>query len=196
MGQAKDITLRLKVIAGRQQGATYEALATEHCLNLSTVYAWCLRWASSAEQGLVPHYKRCGRQVDPDSRKGFRLVRLTAHLHKEWGIPYIVSRIKLKYPDLPLQSVRHYQRLIRRDKKDEVSTVKMPRESPVDRAREPHDVWQIDAKERIALKSDEAKEACYLNITDEKTSAVLHAKAFSPGTNLSGSITKHSGFIT
>jgi transposase len=192
MGQAKDVTQRMKVIKSHLQGLSYEELSTEYSLNTNTIRSWCLRWNASSESGLVPRYHRCGRHVDTEAQRGFRLVRLTAHLHLEWGIPYIVSQIRVKYPDLPLQSIRHYQRLIKRDKKDAVSTVKMPKEPPLDQSREPHDVWQIDAKERIPLTGDEGKEACYLNITDEKTSAVLHAKAFSPRAHLSGSATIHS----
>ncbi|MCB9291910.1 MAG: hypothetical protein H6559_02085 [Lewinellaceae bacterium] len=53
--------------------------------------------------------------------------------------------------------------------------------------RQAHDEWQIDAKEQVKLeaagqaKLEPREEACYLNITDTKSHALLNARAFPTG---------------
>jgi hypothetical protein len=186
MGQPKSLTLRYEVVKERAEGLTYGALADRHKLSYNTVKAWCDRFVLDGDQGLKPHYSSCGRKVELTHVTSFRLVRLISHLHPEWGIPLICCKISRDYPDLPLQSVRHYQRQIRRRGK-KAGKPTLPKQEEVDRARTPHEVWQIDAKERISLKDEGKSEVCFLNITDEKTCALLHAKAFPPRADISGS---------
>lgn len=186
MGQPKSLTLRYEVVKERAGGLTYGALAERHKLSYNTVKAWCDRFEVNGDLGLKPHYSTCGRKVAANHLTSFRLVRLIAHLHPEWGIPLICCKIVQDYPELPLQSVRHYQRQIRRGGK-KVGKPSLPKQEEVDRARIPHEAWQIDAKERIPLKNEEKTEACFLNITDEKTCALLQTKAFPPRADSSGS---------
>ncbi len=54
----------------------------------------------------------------------------------------------------------------------------------MDSARIPHQTWQVDAKECLVLP--DGTEACYLNVTDEKTAAVLKAKVFPLGEDMQG----------
>jgi hypothetical protein len=183
MGQAKEASLRCKIIEERQSGSSYTELSLRYGLGYNTVRIWCHRWVLDKESGLSPRFHRCGRRAAGENERSFRLVRLVAHLHVEWGIPYIVCRISRDYPDLPLQSARQYQRRIRRLRGAMPAPV-LPKQEAPERARLPHEVWQIDAKERILLTDEGAGEACFLNFTDEKTSAVLHAHAFSPRTHL------------
>jgi hypothetical protein len=183
MGQAKDVSLRGRVIESWRKGARYQELACTYGLHYNTVRTWCLRWKEDNTGGLAPRYARCGRRVCLSDDLAFRFVRMVAHRHKDWGIPYILCRIRHDYPDLALKSIRHYQRGIRRTK-ETTGLMLEPAKQPVERARTAHEVWQIDAKERIVLRNGE--EVCYLNITDEKTSAILAARAFPPGANMQG----------
>ncbi len=176
MAQAKDAQLRLKIVADRNHGVSYTELAKRYGINYHTVRTLCLRYKTQGQSGLLPKYSNCGRHIKAEHEKCFRLVRLIKHLHSDWGIPYIVVRIKESFPDLPMQSIRHYQRRLN------LSTNKIPKQTlppppSQDRPRQAHDEWQIDAKERIILPN--GKEACFLNITDTKTHALLKAKVFS-----------------
>ena len=184
MSSAKDLSIRYKVIEEWRDGASYKDLSLRHGLHYHTVRMWCLRWQENPESGLVARYANCGKGVLLELDKAFRLVRLVAHKHPNWGIPYIVCRISRDYPELTLKSARQYQRKIKRPK-DKVAALALPKSEPIDRARVPHEVWQIDAKEHISLK-DQGREVCYLNVTDEKTSAVLKAYAFPPRENMPG----------
>lgn len=180
MGQAKDAQTRVRVIEDWQSGKSYAQISVTHNLGYNTVRNWCHRYKSEKELGLIPRYKQCGRRSQSTLAASFRLVRLISYLHPDWGMDYIVCRIKQRFTDLSLLSPRQYQRLIQR-RNSKVPEPTVPKTASSDRAREPHDTWQIDAKERIPLTGADGGEACFLNITDEKTSALLNTKAFSPG---------------
>jgi transposase len=185
MGQAKEISLRQKVVTDRQMGESYQCLSVRYGLSYLTVRRWCQRHTLYGEAGLVPSYQKCGRRVKAEACLHFRFVRLMAHLHPTWGMPFIVCRIRQKYPELALQTPRHYQRRIRR-KFGTLPAPTLPKTAREDRARQPHEVWQVDAKERITLADGSGAEACFLNFTDEKTSGLLKAVSFPPGADLSG----------
>lgn len=184
MGQAKDAMLRHKIVADRSKGASFTALSAHYGIAYNTVRSICHRYASEGDVGLIPKTANCGRRSAPALELSFRLVRFLSHLHPSWGIPYILIRVALQFPDLVLQSGRHYQRRIKRHF-GSLPAPTLPKAESADRAREPHDTWQIDAKERLDFTATPDQQGCFLNITDEKTSALLEAKAFPPGADLS-----------
>jgi Helix-turn-helix domain len=182
MGQAKDAILRRNIILDRSKGLSFTALSAQYGIGYNTVRSICHRYASEGDVGLVPRTANCGRRVSHQSELAFRLVRLISSKHSSWGIPYILTRLRIDFPDLVLQSERHYQRRIKRHVGSAPAPV-LPKSDPVDRAREPHNTWQIDAKERLRFTDTLDQEGCFLNITDEKTSALLEAKSFPPGSD-------------
>lgn len=183
MSQAKDVLLRQRILADHQKGATYSSLARHYAMSYNTVRTICRRYKELGEAGLVPRYSNCGRAVVAGAARSFRLVRLLKHLHPTWGIGYILVRIGLDYPHLVLQSERHYQRRLS-EGKSSLPKPQLPSPTPIDRSRLAHDTWQIDAKERIGMA--DGQQRCFLNITDEKTAALLKTKGFPPGADLSG----------
>ncbi|MCA9407035.1 MAG: helix-turn-helix domain-containing protein, partial [Candidatus Omnitrophica bacterium] len=60
MAQAKEASLRLKIIAGRGEGASYAALARDYKVNYHTVRTLCLRYEAQGESALRPNYSKCG----------------------------------------------------------------------------------------------------------------------------------------
>lgn len=185
MAQAKDVILRQQIAAEHDKGATYSSLAQGYGMSYNTVRTICMRYKAMGEVGLVPRYSNCGRSVVAGAERSFRLVRLLKHVHPTWGIGYILVRIGLNYPHLALQSERHYQRRLS-EGKSSLPQPQLPAAAPTERSRLAHDTWQIDAKERIGAA--DGQEYCFLNITDEKTAALLKAKAFSPGADLPGDL--------
>ncbi|HQE50375.1 MAG TPA: helix-turn-helix domain-containing protein [Fervidobacterium sp.] len=181
MGQAKEISIRQKIALAHKQGRSYTELANEYGINFNTVRTICLRYEAEGERGLVPRYGNCGRSIKDDDELAFRFVRLVKSLHPLWGISYILGRIRQDYPNLQLQSLRHYQRRVQ-SKTGKIPKAQVPRITPADTARVAHETWQIDAKECIEL--GDGSGACYLNISDEKTAAVLKAKVFPPGQDM------------
>lgn len=185
MGQAKSAQLRYKIIEDKSKGDSYAKIAITYGVSYHTVRGLCKRYESDKERGLQPRYKNCGLKVSGEAELVFRLVRLLAYIHPTWGIAYILCKIRNKFPDLPLQSERTYQRRINR-KVSKMPAAEIPKAEPVGRARCPHDVWQIDAKERFALSGEASGKGCFLNFTDEKTSSLLHAEVFPPRLDMSG----------
>lgn len=180
MGQPIPSCLRLEIVKARQEEKlSYRDLASRFKVGYHTARNLCLSYEKQGEPALVPDYSNCGRRVNPAAEKAYRLVRLVRHFHPDWGVPYIVTKIALNYPELVLQSERHYQRRLKKDcPKIELPPPTVPRESLINDVRQAHDEWQIDAKEQIKLPSGE--QVCYLNITDTKSHALLKAKAFPP----------------
>lgn len=81
---------------------------------------------------------------------------------------------------MELQSIRTYQRRLKKVKPSGLPCPKVPKSEPGYEVQQAHDEWQIDANERIPLihPSNQQKQACYLNITDTKSHAILKAKPF------------------
>lgn len=180
MSQSITTPLRLEIVKTRQEEKlSYRAIADRYKVSYNTVRTICQTYEERGASALVPDYSNCGRIVDATAEKAYRLVRLVSHFHSHWGVPYILTRIEVDFPDLPLQSIRHYQRRLKAQRPvDKIPPPTIPREDIVNDVRQPHDEWQIDAKEQIKLAS--GKEVCYLNITDTKTHALLKAKTFPP----------------
>lgn len=176
MGQSKTLDVRQRAVALRSTGLTFSQIALELNISIGTAKNWLKRYQSGGASGLIASYKNCGCSVKEEEEKFFRMVRLIKHLHPTWGIPLILVRIKDKYPDLSLQSIRHYQRRLS-IVHDHMPKGRLPQPS-VEKSRTAHDCWQIDAKERLVLQ--DGQPACYLNITDEATGAILAAQTFPP----------------
>jgi len=188
MGQPLPASLRLEIVKTKEaEKINYKDLASQFKVHYHTARNLCLSYEERGECALVADYSNCGRRIDPDAEKAYRLVRLTRHFHPDWGVPYIVTRIETAYPNLVLQSERTYQRRLKKDcSKVEIPPPVIPREKLVNDVRQAHDEWQIDAKEQIKLAS--GQQVCYLNITDAKTNALLEAKAFPPQADSTSSI--------
>lgn len=186
MGQAKPVQLRLQIAQERRsEGASFVELCKRHGISYNTVRGICASYESKGEAGLIPDYSACGRPVTPGSGKGYRLVRLIKHLHPDWGVPYITTRIREGFPELGLLSDRQYQRRLKADAPGVVvPPPKLPKQPPPERPRLANDEWQVDANERIGLA--DGSEGCYLNVTDTKSNAILKAKAFPPRAHLHG----------
>ena len=180
MGQAIASSLRIEIVkAKKKENLSYRALSDRYKVSYHTVRNLCLSYEEQGESALVPDYSNCGRKISPSSEKAYRLVRLISHFHPSWGVPYIVTKIGIDYPELTLQSVRTYQRRLKKDcPKVEIPPPKVPREDLINDVRQVHDEWQMDAKEQIKLAS--GQEVSYMNITDTKSNALLKAKPFPP----------------
>jgi transposase len=177
MSQATPHEIRHAIVKAYERDKNYASLSRQFSESYHTIRTLCMRYESEGTIGLLPKYSPCGKKVEEEAEKHYRLVRLLKYLHATWGVGYILHQLQRKYPDLIFQSERHYQRRLEKagfyDKK-----TKLPPSEPLDRARTAHDTWQIDAKERFNIAT--GIQHCYLNITDEATGSMLGVKAFSP----------------
>lgn len=177
MGIAYTLSVRESVISLHETGINMLSIAIQTGISYGTVKTLVKRYKAKGKTGLNSHYNQCGRTRTYESERSYRLVRLYRYHHPTWGVEYILMKIRAKYPDLPLCVSRIYERRLRTN-----DLVSMPKNPPLqnvhypERARLPHDSWQIDAKENI--KTLDGQPACYLTTTDEKTGGALAAKVF------------------
>lgn len=183
MGQPLSSVLRLEIVQARaSENLSYRDLATRYKVNYHTVRNLCIGYTEYGESALIADYSGCGRPISKEREKVYRLVRLVRHYHPGWGVPYIITRISVAYPNLKLQSNRTYQRRLKKDcPNPNLPPAQVPREPIINDVRQAHDEWQIDAKEQ--LKSRDGQDYSYLNITDTCTHALLETKPFPPQGN-------------
>jgi transposase len=177
MGQAKSFELRLTVSQLRDSGQTYIKIAQDLGLSEKTVRTWCKRYAISGISGLAERSKTNGRPFKVEDVRSYRLVRLLKHLHPMWGVPFILTKLRDKYPKLLLENARLYQRRLKIHY-NLLPEPTLPPKPTILKSRIAHDTWQIDAKERLVMLDGQV--ACYLTIVDEDTGTLLAAEPFPP----------------
>ena len=101
--------------------------------------------------------------------------------HPGWGAEYVLKKLMehqvLKATKLPSSMTlwRYWrsfgERLFRQ---------RDPAKSEIQPSEIPHGVWQMDAKEQIALA--DGSEVSWLALSDEKSGAVIAGEIFFPGT--------------
>ena len=96
--------------------------------------------------------------------------------HPRWGAGLIRVELEQQFPQVALPSVRSLQRwfaeaLLQPPRRKRPACVSR-------RAHQVHEVWQLDAKERMRLADGTG--TCVLNISDEASGALLGALVFPP----------------
>lgn len=182
MAKAISLLARERMIALYKTDMALNAISLECGVSYGSVKTLIRRYKTQGVTGIVARYGACGRKRDYNSESSYRLVRLYKRYHPQWGVSYILMKIKDKYPQLPLLCSRVYERRLKAD--NQITLEKNPPLQfvyHVQGARLPHETWQIDAKERLTTL--DTKAACYLTISDEKTGCALEAHVFSPQPN-------------
>ena len=169
---------REEMIKLYETGISMLKISKEISVNYGTVKTLIKRYKTEGLAGIVPKYNQCGLRRSHESECSYRLVRFYKHYHPQWGVSYILMKIKEKYPKLPLCVSRVYERRLKAahfvtlSKNPPLQSVYHPEAS-----RLPHDTWQIDAKERLITLDGQS--ACYLTVSDEKTGCLLETNVFS-----------------
>jgi hypothetical protein len=178
MAESINLNIREVIVNLHGKGLSMRQISFQEKISYDTVKRLINRYKTVGEAGLIPQYSRCGPKRSYESECAYRLVRLYKHYHPQWGVGYILMKIKYKYPDLPLCVSRVYERRLKSAGK--LTLLKNPPLQYVyniEESRLSHDAWQVDAKE--LLRTLDGQSACYLSVTDEKTGCLLEAKVFS-----------------
>lgn len=181
MGQAKELSLRLKVIDERNSGKSMLSISSQYNLAYNCVRQWCSRHQEKGLSGLNNNYMHCGPKKPGSDPLIVRASCWLKYKHSEWGAEYIRTVLKDRYTDRKIPGVRSFHNWFKERKLVPLKN-RLPRE-PTVWSKLPHDTWQTDAKEQVKLGDGSC--ACWLTITDEKTSAVLDALLFPPKPDLS-----------
>ncbi len=176
MPQPLPFPLRQALVRRHQQGETLDALAESMQIAPSTVRNWWQRFRREGEAGLQTRYQHCG----PPGPKAAPAVHQAAlrmkREHPTWGAGLIRLELQAQFPDQPLPQKRAIERWIQKAGLQPPRTKRPPVERQ--RGKEPHAVWEVDAKERMLLA--DGSPTSVLSVTDEASGALLEATPFPP----------------
>ena len=184
MGQALSYATRLRIIELRQNGKPFTSIASELGVSYSGVRKIWSRYKAKGESGLSASYANCGPPPTRFDPLIHRAACWLKRLHPDWGGPFILQILSKRYEDrYSLPHIRTLQRWL-----NQAGLIVRKRRAvsePTAAAREAHQIWQIDAKEKVKLATGER--ICWVSVADEKTRSILDLKAFPPQRNLDGS---------
>lgn len=187
MGQATSLVLREQIYALQSQGAGPKAISEQLNIPYGTVKHLCRKFKLCDKECLAPKYANCGRKPFSDLEASKKRALELRQQHPKWGAPRIRVELQLERSAASggeaLSGIKSLQRFFR--KKEAYPLRRQSAEPSIGRSLAPHNIWEVDAKERFTL--EDGSPACYLTITDEKTGAWLEAPIFPLCTNLPGS---------
>ena len=176
MPQAIPVPIREKIVKLKKRGKTIEAIAEQLELSFSTVRQIWRRYRDKGEEGLAINYQCCGRRgIRSPQFVSKQAIKLRTE-HPKWGAGLIRVVMQQKWPDLQIPSERTLQRWFLAQglskRKNRYLTQNRTRANSV------HEVWQMDAKERVALA--DKSQSSWMTITDERSGAIIASVIFPP----------------
>jgi transposase len=149
-------------------------VAGEFSVSLRTVQRLFLRFEQHGAEAIAPHYEQCGTPQATEAEVVRSLCQLRRD-HPRWGAEMIRLELQDQYAVLPCARTiqRHLRKAgLRTAPAGRPYSGNYPR---VPRAERPHQGWQTDASENLALKS---KQVCWLRVVDECSGAFLKTSIF------------------
>jgi hypothetical protein len=127
---------------------------------------------------LAPNYEAC-RQTGPRQPQAVveRAIQMKRE-HPRWGAGLIRLLLSDEFEEDELPSERTLQRWFRQAGVGRTPSTKQSHSPVIKRGQAVHDVWAIDAKEKMTL--GDGNPASWLTISDEASGAILAAEAFPP----------------
>jgi transposase len=180
MGGALPMHLRSLIVEQYSQGnTTLLAISQQHGLSYATVRTIWKRYKAQGSVGLIPHYNHCGPSKPKSEEVIYRCALWLKRHHPLWGAALIRTILRQRYVHLTLPSERTLQRWFKAEHLYQPKSVFPPPAAIKGTEQQPkvvHDVWQIDAKEKLHLSSGE--KACYLTVVDQYSGCLLKAVVF------------------
>jgi transposase len=170
------LPVRQVILKRWQQGESVATLAQELHLSERTVRHLVQRFAKRGQAGLEPDYQRCAVNKLPTQSDAFQQAMAMRQEHPQWG-GGLIRIILQEQGQADCPSERTLQRWFRRSLR---SPSPPGRRAAIDhsRARQPHEVWQMDAVDQLSLAS--GQQVSWLRLVDECSGAVLQTKVFPP----------------
>ncbi len=168
--------IREELVRRHQAGEPLSEIAKALGLSYRAARGLWRRFREQGEKGLDTDYANCG-PPGPRFPKALHQAALALRReHPRFGAGLIRLKLEDQFPGEALPSERTLNRWIQaaglqplRGRQPKV---------PADWAKAPHEVWQIDAKERLRLADGSG--CCQLSVVDEGSGAALGAVAFPP----------------
>ena len=177
MPAALSLPIRKEIIERRSRGETLRHISREMDLSYDSVRAIWRHWKTHDK--LAPNYDAC-RQPGP--RKPRAVVERALQMkreHRRWGAGLIRLLLGDEFEEHDVPSERSLQRWFRQAELGRAPNLQH-RSPYVKRGQRVHEVWAVDAKEKIML--GDGSQVSWLTISDEASGAILHAAGFPPQT--------------
>ncbi len=175
MPAALPIPVRKEIVERRSRGESFRQIARVMELSYDSVRAIWRHWKRYDQLG--PHYEACRK---PGPRKPEDVVTRALALkrgHARWGAGLIWLLLGDEFDAQDLPSERSLQRWFRQAGLGRAPTTQH-RTAYVRRGQTAHEVWAVDAKEKMGLA--DGSQVSWLTISDEASGAILHAAGFPP----------------
>ena len=176
MPRAVPYPLREQVIHLHERGHSLTAIAQRLSLPYPTVRDLWRRYREQGVAGLDVHYERCGRRGVRAPAALYAAALALKRAHPRWGGPVIRLELAQQFPAAPLPGVRTLQTWFAQAGLQPTRAVLPPTQRQ--RARQVHEVWELDAKERLRLQDGTG--TSLLTATDEASGTLLGLVPFPP----------------
>ena len=174
-----------------QRGQSATTMAEDLHIPVRTVYSLLRRFRRGGADAVAPSYPSSPPPANPLPQAALRLRQQ----HPSWGAGFILVNLANQDWEAPLPTPRTLQRWFRHAGLGPAPRGRRPPTEPrPSRATRPHDVWQMDAVDRVALAH--GQRVCWLRITDEASGAILWTRVFSRGAWGAGRRGRRPGGIT
>lgn len=173
MPAALSIQEREKIVALREQGDSFQKIASELGRNYETVRRIYHRYVQSGK--LKPSYDKCRHQKLRKDRVIYETAIALKKAHPGWGAGLIRLELREAFEEVDLPVERTLQRWFRRGGVQKPAPERSPRPFG-GRGKRAHELWAMDAKEQIELA--DGSFASWLTVTDEGSGAILGAVLF------------------
>ena len=171
------LPLRQAIVRRHCRGETPVAIAQALGLTPRTVRRLLRLDRQRADSSLAPAYRRGPRPRSATAQQLHDHALDLRRQHPTWGAGLIRIFLGRHHTPTEVPTERSLQRWFHQAGLGPAPKGRRPAANPA-RARQPHDVWQIDAKELVRLQS--GQRVCWLRIVDECSGAVLGTAVFPP----------------
>jgi transposase len=168
--------LRTEIVRRRRVGEAAPAIAAALNLKVNTVRAVWQRYRQGGAATLVPATARSGRPGPHFPPEVVAAALALKQAHPTWGAGLVRLELAAATPAQPLPGTRTLQRWWRRAGLQPARNRQAPHFHG--RGQVPHEVWQLDAKERIVLADGSGHSV--LTVVDEASGAVVAVVDFPP----------------
>jgi len=151
MPRPTPVPIRRAVIRLWEQGRSPDQIAATLDLPGSTVRRLIGRFRRRGLAGLAPDYRRAPDQAEPASGLA-KAVLQSRREHPTWGAALIRLQLLSEARGEPVPSARTLQRWLLRADLAPAPAGRRPKADAA-RAAAPHETWQMDAKELIAIRT-------------------------------------------
>jgi transposase len=166
--------IRREIVKRHQDGDTLKIISQDLNVPYETVRKIWRHWRRFGK--LTANYEQAKQRGTRRYQSVYEEAIEMKREHPKWGAQLIRLTLEKSHERLP--SVRTLQRWFRAAGVSNSAKIQRSRLEVVRRGQQVHQVWAVDAKERMKL-ADESS-ACWLVVTDEASGAILGGEVFPP----------------